>query len=76
MLDGALPYSSKNLWLPDEIELPTNGLSKFDFEDLQTWSESYFENWHPAYPFLSAPTILQYIEQHVRPAALPSLYKH
>ena len=76
MLDGAVPYSSKNLWSSDEIEAITNEISDFDFEDIQIWSESYFENWHTAYPFTSAPTILEYLEQHVRPATLPGLYNH
>jgi len=75
MLDGAVPYSSKNLWSSDEVEVITERSPKFDFEDLQVWSESYFENWHTAYPFISAPAILEYLEQHVRPSALPELRK-
>lgn len=76
MLDGAVPYSSKCLWSPTEISHYTDGHSDFDFEDLQVWSESYFENWHTAYPFISAPAILDYLEQHVRPATLLDLCKH
>ncbi|KAH0159826.1 hypothetical protein KCU67_g6957, partial [Aureobasidium melanogenum] len=72
-LDDAVPYSSKSLWSPNEIEEITDELPDFDFDDLQTWSESYFENWHTAYPFVHAPTMLEYLEQHVRPAALPTL---
>ncbi|KEQ69655.1 hypothetical protein M436DRAFT_17065, partial [Aureobasidium namibiae CBS 147.97] len=75
MLDGAVPYSSKNPWSSDEVEVITNGSPNFDFEDLQVWSGSYFENWHTAYPFISAPAILEYFEQHVRPATLPELRK-
>lgn len=76
MLDGAVPYSSKTLWPPGEVETITDGLSNFDFEDLQIWSESYFENWHTAYPFTSAPSMLEYMEQLVQPSALPSLSRH
>jgi hypothetical protein len=72
--EDQIPYSSKNLWSSDSID--TGGLSNFDFDDLQTWSESYFENWHTAYPFVHAPTILEYLEQHVRPATLADLCKY
>lgn len=75
MLDGAVPYSSKDLWSTDEIQDFSEGHSDFDFEDLQTWSVSYFENWHTAYPFISAPTILEFLEQQVRPATLLGLCK-
>ncbi|KAG9856027.1 hypothetical protein KCU98_g3206, partial [Aureobasidium melanogenum] len=74
-LDDAVPYSPKSLWSPNEIEEITGELPNFDFDDLQTWSESYFENWHTAYPFVHAPTMLEYLEQHVRPATLPTLCK-
>jgi hypothetical protein len=76
MLDGAIPYSSKNLWLPEEVAATTDGSSQFDFEDLQIWSESYFENWHSAYPFVHAPTELEYLEQHVRPGSLTPFHNH
>ncbi|KAG9570946.1 hypothetical protein KCU71_g341, partial [Aureobasidium melanogenum] len=72
-LDDAVPYSPKSLWSTNEIEEITDELPDFDFDDLQTWSESYFENWHTAYPFVHAPTMLEHLEQHVRPAALPTL---
>jgi hypothetical protein len=49
---------------------------EFNFDDLQIWSESYFENWHTAYPFVHAPTLLEYLEQHVRPATLADLCKY
>ncbi|CAD0084583.1 unnamed protein product [Aureobasidium vineae] len=74
-LDEAVPYSSKSLWSPERSETANSGLSTFEFDDLQTWSESYFENWHTAYPFVHAPTILEYLEQHVRPVTLPELCK-
>ncbi|KAI5244853.1 hypothetical protein E4T42_06981 [Aureobasidium subglaciale] len=64
-LDEATPYSSKRLWSPTEIDEALEGSPSLDFEDLQTWSESYFENWHSAYPFIHAPTILEYLEQDV-----------
>jgi hypothetical protein len=72
--EDQIPYSSKNLWSSDIID--AGGLLEFNFDDLQIWSETYFENWHAAYPFVHAPTILEYLEQHVRPATLAELNKH
>jgi hypothetical protein len=72
--EDQISYSSKNLWSSDIID--TGGLLDFNFDDLQIWSESYFENWHTAYPFVHAPTILEYLEQHVRPAAMADLCKY
>jgi hypothetical protein len=72
----ALPYSSKNLWSSDIIDTTQSEHLDFDFDDLQIWSESYFENWHTAYPLISAPAILEYLEQHVRPATLPDMCRY
>ncbi|KAH0276766.1 hypothetical protein KCU91_g3649, partial [Aureobasidium melanogenum] len=72
-LEDAVPYSPKSLWSPNEIQVIADGLPDFDFDDLQAWSESYFENWHTAYPFVHAPTMLEYLEQHVRPDNLQAL---
>lgn len=74
-LDDAIPYSSKPLWSSDETQDITDEPQDFDFDDLQIWSESYFENWHTAYPFVHAPTMLEYLERHVRPVDLPALCK-
>jgi hypothetical protein len=73
-LKEAVPYSSKPLWSFEDTN--DSGLLDLNFEDLQLWSESYFENWHTAYPFISAPAILEYLEQHVRPATLPDLCRN
>ncbi|THW46926.1 hypothetical protein D6D21_03657 [Aureobasidium pullulans] len=75
-LDEAIPYSSKNLWSPNEVAAADGEDLGFDFETLQTWSESYFENWHTAYPFIHAPSILEYLEQEVRPNNLENLHGH
>ncbi|KAG9694178.1 hypothetical protein KCU95_g5895, partial [Aureobasidium melanogenum] len=72
-VDDAVPYSPKSLWSTNEIQGTTDELPNFDFDDMQTWSESYFENWHTAYPFVHAPTMLEYFEQHVRPDNLQAL---
>lgn len=61
-LTGALMSASKSLWLPGEIlTVPTeDGGGTFTFEDLLSWTCSYFDNWHPAYPFLHAPSVLEH----------------
>ncbi|KAJ3561351.1 hypothetical protein NPX13_g8982 [Xylaria arbuscula] len=33
------------------------------FDDLLQWTESYFNNWHPAFPFLHGPAFLGLLEQ-------------
>jgi hypothetical protein len=33
--------------------------SQVTMSDLLAWSQSYFDNWHPAYPFLHAPAVLE-----------------
>lgn len=62
---GATMSSSKNLWQPGEVlAIPvTDGSDSFTFEDLLGWTRSYFDNWHPAYPFLHAPSVLDYFER-------------
>lgn len=61
-LTGALMSASKSLWLPGEIlTVPIEeGGDTFTFEDLLSWTCSYFDNWHPAYPFLHAPSVLEH----------------
>ena len=54
--DGAPPQA---FWEPSEVN---SGETSFKFNDLLDWTCSYFENWHPAFPFLHAPTILQQLE--------------
>jgi hypothetical protein len=56
--------SSGSLWKEDEVD---SGLSvDFSFQDLVGWTASYFANFHPYYPFLHAPSILEYFNQVLR----------
>jgi hypothetical protein len=58
-LPSVLPQASERLWRDDEItESPGSVLS---YQELVELSGSYFANWHPTYPFLHAPTVLDYI---------------
>lgn len=51
-------------WRPDEvIEDTARGAPMADFDHLVQWTKSYFENWHPAYPFLHGPEVLQTFER-------------
>jgi hypothetical protein len=61
-LTGALQSASKSLWLPGEVLTMrvTDGSDTFTFDDLLSWTCSYFDNWHPAYPFLHAPSVLEH----------------
>lgn len=64
---GATRSESTTLWQPGEVlVIPTeNGGDTFTFDDLLDWTRSYFDNWHPAYPFLHAPSILEYFDHIV-----------
>lgn len=56
---GALDTDA--LWSTDELYPSPN--STFTFEDLVNWSRRYFENWHPLFPCLHAPTVLKAMEK-------------
>ncbi|KAH8586033.1 fungal-specific transcription factor domain-containing protein [Bisporella sp. PMI_857] len=51
-----------SLWYPDEITTnqPSDSVS---FDDLVRWSQPYFNNWHPPFPFLYAPSVLGLMEK-------------
>lgn len=49
------------LWSREELNYaPT---SAFSFEDLINWTRRYFENWHPVFPCLHAPSVLKIMER-------------
>lgn len=63
--DDYLPSTSPNLpgriWKDEEIV--ARPLSNVSFQELVEWSGSYFANWHPVYPYLHAPSVLEYFEK-------------
>jgi hypothetical protein len=63
--DDYLPSSTPNalgqIWRDDETM--DRDLSSISFQELVEWSGSYFANWHPFYPFLHAPSILEHFEK-------------
>lgn len=56
--DTSSSPSAKTLWQPHEVYCAEHDDSHVLFSNLIQWSQSYFDNWHPAYPFLHAPSIL------------------
>jgi hypothetical protein len=60
-LPTVFPYVSGHLWKAEEIV--AGSWDSLTYEDFVELSGSYFANWHPLYPFLHAPTILEYFEK-------------
>ncbi len=54
-----------SLWHQDEVSPVTEIYSSnpIAFDDLVLWSQPYFTNWHPPFPFLHAPSILSLLEK-------------
>jgi hypothetical protein len=56
----------QNLWYPHEVTYDVED-QPYSFDNLIKWSQSYFDHWHPAYPFIHAPSMIEYfqdISQH------------
>lgn len=68
---GASISASKPIWHSDEtIAAFGSNVSEITFEDLVAWTSSYFYNWHPAYPFLHAPSLLDQFDRIVSDGSL------
>jgi hypothetical protein len=52
--------SPTSLWHSHEISVQRP--DAYSFDDLLRWTSSYFDVWHPAFPFLLAPSILDKFE--------------
>jgi hypothetical protein len=50
-----------SFWHQNELSADPH-VNTASFNDMVLWTKSYFENWHPAYPFLNAPSILEMFE--------------
>lgn len=53
-------HDTDELWTREEVDHAPN--PTFSFEDLVNWTRRYFENWHPIFPCLHAPTALKTME--------------
>ncbi|CAI6342047.1 unnamed protein product [Periconia digitata] len=65
---GNAQNASKWLWRPHEVLPIGNSASTVHctFQDLLEWSQNYFDHWHPAFPFIHAPSILEFFRQVVQ----------
>lgn len=56
---------SGSLWNSEEVCFISAGqpMVSVSFDDLVRWSQSFFNNWHPLFPFLHAPSILGLFER-------------
>lgn len=56
---------SRQIWQPHEVNYEDHrqGTVPFTFDEMLDWSASYFDIWHPAYPFLHAPSVLESFER-------------
>ncbi|KAL5322812.1 hypothetical protein ACEPPN_010791 [Leptodophora sp. 'Broadleaf-Isolate-01'] len=61
--------NAKYLWRPEEVGFTSPGQGQLEalvpvaFADLVQWSQSYFNLWHPPFPFLHAPSVLVLFEK-------------
>lgn len=64
---GTSKSASRWLWRPGEVlaHTPESVAPSIAFEDLLEWSQSYFDHWHPAFPFLHAPSLLDFFRKVV-----------
>ncbi|KAH7324111.1 fungal-specific transcription factor domain-containing protein [Rhexocercosporidium sp. MPI-PUGE-AT-0058] len=68
---GASMSAAKDLWLSgSEVSVSPgailNGSESFSYDDLRAWTDSYFDHWHLAYPFLDALSILEFFDRIVQ----------
>ena len=56
--NGSATGSSPTAELWSSQELDRNPSTVPTFNDLVAWTKSYFETWHPIFPFLHAPSII------------------
>lgn len=56
--------SSAPFWRPEEIiDDAAPEAPPISFDNLTRWTQSYFVNWHPAFPFLHGPEVLEMFEK-------------
>jgi len=81
---GAAQSATKWLWRAEEVDhgVTERHRSPPAFEDLLDWSQSYFDHWHPSFPFLHAPALLDYfrelasVEGYLSETNPPNTFKH
>ncbi|KAF3386372.1 hypothetical protein F1880_001233 [Penicillium rolfsii] len=61
---GESSHNFDAFWLAEELDFALDAM--FSFDDLVNWTRRYFESWHPCFPCLHAPTVLQAMEKLAR----------
>ncbi|KAJ6115969.1 C6 transcription factor [Penicillium sp. IBT 18751x] len=54
-------HDGDGLWSEEELSSESN--PSLSFDELTNWTRRYFENWHPMFPSLHAPTVLKTMEK-------------
>lgn len=65
-LEGPAPSGAKRrIWHSQEVDSSADMQStgRPSFEELLNWTESFFDNWHPPFPVLHAPSVLTSLEK-------------
>lgn len=73
----AIASADRPLWRFEELATVQEGVhvQAPSYDALLGWSRSYFDNWHPALPFLHVPTVLSYLQAISEERQLPSPYE-
>ncbi|KAJ5132937.1 fungal-specific transcription factor domain-containing protein [Penicillium atrosanguineum] len=59
--DYSSSHDTDELWSKEELSFALT--PSFSFDELANWTRRYFENWHPIFPCLHAPTVLKAMER-------------
>lgn len=54
-------HDTDQLWSKEELSFAPN--PSLSFDEMANWTRRYFENWHPIFPCLHAPTVLKAMEK-------------
>jgi hypothetical protein len=72
--DDQLPNGTPEVSLWRQNELSPRHDEQMQLQDLLDWSQSYFDHWHPAFPFLHAPTVVQWLSQLCKGQLVASIH--
>ena len=61
--DDQLPNSSPEAAIWQQNELAAMRGESLQLQDVLDWCRSYFDYWHPLFPFLHAPTVVQWLSE-------------
>jgi hypothetical protein len=61
--DRLTRVASASLWTAEEIDRDVSTEQNIAFDELVVWSQAYFDNWHPPFPFLIGSHVLDLFEK-------------